>query len=190
MEEEKGRNTAEVKSDVDSRKRYVLHLIITFVVFIVAIYFFLKPTVKKGDTAPDFKLIDINGAEVNLSDFRGNIVFLNFWATWCPPCIEELPQIQALSEQMVKDNFIVLAVNIDQISGAQIKQFVQERGLTFRVLLDPKSSVGADKYGITGVPETFLIDKNGKIIDRFIGPRDWTTDAFIEIFKKIINSAS
>lgn len=169
------------------RKRY-LHILIFFVVFVLAVYIFLMPSVKKGDPAPDFSLKDIDGEEVKLSGLRGKVVFLNFWATWCPPCLEEIPSINLLKERFNRDDFVILAVNIDKTPGSEIKKFVKEKGLNFRVLLDPGEDVSAKKYGITGVPETFLIDRDGRVVERYIGPRDWADEKFINEFNKLLES--
>lgn len=169
------------------RKKY-LHIAIFFAVFFIAVYIFLQPAVKKGDPAPDFQLTDLNGEMVSLSRFRGKVVFLNFWATWCPPCIEEIPSINELNRKIKRDDFVILAVNIDQTGRDDIKKFVHAKGMEFTVLLDPKSDVAAGKYGITGVPETFIIGRDGKIIERYIGPRNWISNEFINFFNTILNS--
>lgn len=187
--EEEGR-VAENEAGKPTRHRgkKFLHIIIFFLVFFIAVYIFLQPSVKKGVPAPDFRLPDLNGQEVTLSQFRGKVVFLNFWATWCPPCIEEMPSINALQKKVQSNDFVILTVNIDQTGRENIKKFVDSRGLEFRVLLDPKSDVSAGKYGISGVPETFLIDRNGIVIERYIGPRNWTEEAFITYLNKILNA--
>lgn len=187
--EEEGRVAEnEVEKPTGHRGKKFLHIFIFFLVFFIAVYIFLQPSVKKGIPAPDFRLPDLNGQEVTLSQFRGKVVFLNFWATWCPPCIEEIPSINALQKKVQSNDFVILVVNIDQTDRENIKKFVDSRGLDFRVLLDPKSDVSASKYGITGVPETFLIDRNGIVLERYIGPKNWTEEAFITYLNKILNS--
>lgn len=187
--EEEGRvnNKKEEVTSQKKRKKY-LHITLIFIIFFFIAYIFLQPTIKKGEPAPDFRLPDLNGESVTLSQFKGKVVFLNFWATWCPPCIEELPSIQRLSESMQGTDFVVLTVNIDQAPESQIREFTKSKNLSFMVLLDPKSEVSAGKYGITGVPETFLIDRNGIVLERYIGPRNWTESAFIDFLNKILNS--
>lgn len=187
--EEEGRVTGkEQEKPTGLRGKKFLHIIIFFLVFFIAVYIFLQPSIKKGSPAPDFTLPDLNGQEVTLSQFKGKVVFLNFWATWCPPCIEEIPSINALQKKFKNNDFVILTVNIDQTGRENIKKFVDSRGLEFRVLLDPKSDVSAGKYGITGVPETFLIDRNGIVIERYIGPKNWTEDTFIKYLNKILNA--
>ncbi|MCK6545252.1 redoxin domain-containing protein [Myxococcota bacterium] len=119
-----------------------------------------------------FELESLDGRKVKLSDFAGKTVFVNFWATWCPPCIEEMPSMIRLYERMKSDpNFVVLAISADE-SWAPVKKFFDERGNPgFQVLLDPKG-VLAKQYGTTMFPETYVV-KNGKIVAFIEGPRDW-----------------
>lgn len=187
--EEEGRVTdKEVEKPPNQKGKRFLHIIVFFIVFFLIIYIFLQPSVKKGSPAPDFTLPDLNGKKVTLSQFRGNIVFLNFWATWCPPCIEEIPSINALKKRIQRNDFVILTVNIDQTGRENIKKFVESQGLEFIVLHDPKSDVSAGEYGITGVPETFLIDRNGVVLERYIGPKNWTEESFIAYLNRILDS--
>jgi peroxiredoxin len=126
-----------------------------------------------GKQAPDFVLADISGLKTRLSDLKGEVVLVNFWATWCPPCREEIPSMAALNRLMAGKPFRMLAISIDQGGKGAVKAFFKESGLTIPVLLDSDGSVGK-LYGITGVPETFVIDRKGVIIKKFIGPLDWS----------------
>lgn len=110
--------------------------------------------------APDFELEDLNGARVRLSDFRGQVVVLNFWATWCPPCRVELPTLQRLEERR-GDEIVLLAISQGE-DKADVERFVREGGYTFRVLLDPRLIVG-NTYGARSIPTTFVIDQDGVI---------------------------
>jgi len=116
--------------------------------------------------ADDFYLRSIEGKTIKLSDFRGKTVFLHFWATWCPPCREELPYIQKFYK---KQN--VLMVSLDK-NEADVKKFMKKNGFTFAVALDPDGKI-ARKYGVTGIPTTFVINDKGIIIDKTVGARDW-----------------
>ncbi|MFH1218003.1 MAG: TlpA disulfide reductase family protein [Pseudomonadota bacterium] len=123
--------------------------------------------------APDFSLKDIQGKTWNLADLRGKVVFVNFWATWCPPCQEELPSMEGLHRGMPASSFQMLTIlNNDRADFAQ--NLALKRGYTFPILLDPESKV-ASAYGITGVPETFIIDPQGVLREKHIGPRDWNS---------------
>jgi len=135
--------------------------------------------------APDFVAQTLTGQAVNLSAQRGKVVFLNLWTTWCPPCREEMPAMQALSKKFSDEDFVILAVSEDDGVPA-VKKFVDEMRLDFPVLIDSTGAVGR-RYGITGYPETFLIDREGKQVARFIGPRDWRDPAFERDLRTLID---
>ncbi|MFQ5901842.1 MAG: peroxiredoxin family protein [Thermodesulfobacteriota bacterium] len=126
-----------------------------------------------NDNAPDFTLPDLNAQSVSLSDMRGNVVYVNFWATWCPPCKKELPQLNKLAEKYADAKFIILAVNIDR------KRSIVDKFLTkylpfsnkMRILLDPKSKAVAS-YAARAMPTSFIIDKEGTIRYVHLGFRE------------------
>jgi len=127
-----------------------------------------------GKQAPDFALVDLNDKPVKLSDLRGKVVFLNFWATWCKPCKEEMPSMEVLHKNFEKDGLAVLAVSIDRVTTTKdITPFLKSMNLTFPVLVDSWGRTDMP-YKRTGVPETFIIDREGVIREIVIGPRDWT----------------
>lgn len=140
-----------------------------------------------GKEAPDFALTDLNEKPYRLSDFRGKVVFLNFWATWCAPCREEMPSMEVLNKNFEKDGLIVLAVSIDRVTTAKdIPPFVKGLNLTFPVLLDSWGKT--DKpYKRMGVPETFIIDQQGVIREIIIGPKDWTRIDNLKIITTLLN---
>ncbi len=124
-----------------------------------------------GQPAPDFALMDTKGKAWKLSELKGKVVFINFWATWCPPCVEEMPSMQKVNAFMPSNQFIMLTIlSNDQPSLADA--FVARIGATFPVLVDPKNQV-ATAYGLTGVPETYIIDKQGVLREKFIGGVWW-----------------
>ncbi|MFQ5441544.1 MAG: TlpA disulfide reductase family protein [Thermodesulfobacteriota bacterium] len=129
--------------------------------------------VVKGSEAIDFTLPDLDGTEMKLSDFRGKVVFLNFWATWCDPCKEEIPSMQAMYESLQGKPFEIVAVSIDKDPPERVKAFAVEYGITFTVLHDRRGRI-KDTYKTTGVPETFIIDQNGVVAEKVWGPRDWS----------------
>ena len=120
----------------------------------------------------DFSLPSVSGGEMKLSDFKGKVVFLNFWATWCPYCRTERPGLQAMYDKYKDKKFVVLAVSIDRAEFETVKQYVEKNALTFPNLQDQTSEVTL-KYGIRGVPMTLFIDSQGKVAGGAIGPRDW-----------------
>jgi cytochrome c biogenesis protein CcmG/thiol:disulfide interchange protein DsbE len=123
---------------------------------------------RPGDLAPDFVLPKLDGSVQKLSNFRGRPVLVNLWATWCPPCIAELPLLDAIVRDYAPRGLVVLGVAGDD-DDARVREFVAQRAPTFEVLLDPGGTVGT-QYGITGYPETFLVDRDGKLTAKYIGP--------------------
>ena len=120
-----------------------------------------------GKLAPDFQLEDLEGQSISLSDFRGKPVLINFWATWCPPCRDEMPYLQQIYEEWSGKGLVVLAIDIGE-SPSKVKEFLQSQELSLPVLLDAKENV-AREYNITGIPTTFFIDKDGTIQVKLIG---------------------
>jgi peroxiredoxin len=121
-----------------------------------------KSSSEKKIAATDFKLKDLNGKEVSLSDFKEKKVFLNFWASWCPPCRGEMPDIEKLYEQTKDSDLIILAVNLGETKNTT-KSFIDNNKYNFQVLLDSDQSV-ANQYNITAIPTSFFIDKEGYIV--------------------------
>lgn len=140
----------------------------------------------EGFMAPDFTFPDIHGKSVSLSQFRGKIVFLNIWATWCGPCRIEMPAMEKLWQKFKKEDFVILAVSIDRQGKSVVMPFMQELGLTFPVLLDPDGAIQIT-YEVNALPSSFIIDKTGFITARVTGARDWFGSDTIETFKYLIN---
>lgn len=127
-----------------------------------------------GKEAPDFALPDMEDKTVHLSDYRGKVVFLNFWATWCKPCREEMPSMEVLYKNFNHEEFAVLAVSIDRVTTKKdIPPFINSMHLTFPVLVDSWGQTDK-RYKLMGVPETYIIDQQGILREKVIGPRDWT----------------
>ena len=137
-----------------------------------------------GITAPDFTLLDRKGNTWTLSELKGQVVFVNFWATWCPPCKEEMPSMQNLYSMMPQDKFKMLAI-LQNDKPESADSFAAKLGITLPILYDPPNSVGP-KYGLTGLPETFIIDKDGRLREKFIGPAQWDSPKFVQLIRKYI----
>ncbi len=120
-----------------------------------------------GYLAPDFDLVSVDGARVHLSDLRGELIIVNFWATWCTPCVEEMPNLQKYYQDIYPNQFEVLAINADE-SLPEVKQFVADMVLSFPILLDPGGLTQA-AYRLRGYPTSFFIDKEGIIRYQHIG---------------------
>ncbi len=138
--------------------------------------------VSPGANAPGFRLLSVQGSEVRLSDFQGKKVILCFWATWCPPCLEELPSLQKLHESLRGTNHTVIGI-ATQDTREDVLEWKEKLGITFSILIDDDGEV-ARRYKATGFPETFLVDERGKIQEimdpdhgirvlKVVGPRDW-----------------
>jgi peroxiredoxin len=128
-----------------------------------------KPT-RIGTPAPDFVVQD-SDRKVALHDYRGQIVVLNFWATWCAPCIQEIPSLIEMASKVKDKNITVIGVSID-VDESAYKSFVQRYGVSFLTVRDPGQK-SSGLYGTTGWPETFIIDKQGVLRRKFVGPVDW-----------------
>ena len=138
--------------------------------------------------APDFVAPDLEGRLVRLSGFRGRVVLLNLWTTWCPPCREEMPSMDKLYARLRGPDFELVAVSEDEDGKRVVEPFVGEMKLSFPVLVDPEHQVG-DRYGVWGYPETFVIDRNGYVVERVIGPRDWAAPDHIARLAALIGAA-
>ena len=134
--------------------------------------------------APDFNLRDAGGSIASLSGNRGNLVLLNFWATWCGPCREEMPSMEQLSRNFGGQGFTILAVN-QRESAARVTSFMKTHGLNFRSPLDTDGRVAAS-YRVYGIPATYLIDGNGQAIGVKAGSRDWASPDVVNVFRKLV----
>jgi peroxiredoxin len=137
-----------------------------------------------GKAAPDFTLPSIDGQQVSLQQYRGKVVFLNFWATWCIPCREEMPGLEQLHQKYQSEGLVVLAIDLKE-SAEQVKTFFQKHGLSFPSLLDQQGSVFRD-YLVAGMPTTYLIGRDGKLFARGIGGRDWTRAEAQELIRTLV----
>ena len=143
------------------------------------------PRVKPGLPAPNFTFPGLDGKPVSLTDFKGKVVFLNIWATWCPPCRDEMPAMEKLYQELKGKDFEILAISIDTSGAKVVAPFMKEYKLSFPALLDPDGTV-QNLYGTTGVPESFVINKDGIIEKIVIGPMDWATPEVVDFFRNLI----
>ena len=138
-----------------------------------------------GKPAPDFTLMDREGKTWTLSELKGQVVFVNFWATWCPPCVKEMPSMQRLYDTLPADKFKMLAVlNSDKPINADF--FAAKHKITFPILNDQDNKIGP-KYGLTGVPETYIVDKQGVVREKFIGPAEWDSPGVVQMLMGYMN---
>ncbi len=145
-------------------------------------------TVAAGKLAANFTLNGLDGHPVTLSALRGKVIMLNIWATWCGPCREEMPSIEKLYEKLQGDpNFVILAVSQDTEGKAAVAPFMAKNGFKFPVLLDPDNKVG-DAYGVSGIPETFIIDQQGRIVAHHLGPYDWANPEIRDALEELVKA--
>ena len=146
--------------------------------------------IQPGSRAPEFRALDINsGDSVSLSDYRGRVTLVNIWATWCGPCRAEMPSMQQAYSQLKDRGFAVAAVSIDEASIDDVKAFQREFGLTFDILHDRSGRI-QQVYQTTGVPESFLLDRDGVIVKRLIGDHNWASEANIAQIERLLGSGS
>ena len=144
--------------------------------------------VEVGSRAPSFvaRTVDGTGAVRTLDDYRGKVVVLNVWATWCAPCIVEMPSFERLHRQFPNSDLRVVAVSIDDYVGADsVRNYAKGLGLTFEILLDSTHTIDRI-YQVTGYPETFVIARDGTIRKKWIGPADWSSAANVALVRDLL----
>jgi len=139
---------------------------------------------KVGGPAPTFALPALEGPPVDLEKLRGRVVIVNLWASWCAPCIEEMPALERLHRKLKDEGVVVLGVSADAEEKA-IRGVLAKQPLTFTILRDPEGKM-ADKYHATGYPETFLVDKEGMLRETFIGPVEWDSPALVDRVRRLL----
>ena len=138
-----------------------------------------------GEAAPALVLKDVSGAVHDLARHRGKVVLVNFWATWCEPCREEMPSIQRLKARLEGKPFVVLAVNVDE-PDARVRRFIDETRFDLPVVMDPNKTATRG-WGVRILPATFIVGPDGRIRYRLVGDLDWSTDAVVEIITKLMD---
>jgi peroxiredoxin len=142
-------------------------------------------SVQPGTELMDFELPDLNGQTHKLSSYKGKVIFLNFWATWCPPCRSEMPEMQKLNEVFKNKNFQMLAIDLQESKEA-VRTFLNKYGYTFLTLLDA-SGDAARNYGASSIPLTIIIDKTGDILAGAVGARAWASPEAMEFFQLLVD---
>jgi len=192
-----------MKKYLTSRPSYLFFIILLFS-GLAAFYLFEAESLAKADNQEldqllgdmgvikmvqalpvEIRLKDLNGQQVSLSDFRGKIVFLNFWTTWCYACRIEMPDMEKLHQKFKNKDFAMVTINLQE-SVSQVKQFFKDFKLTFTALLDSDGTVGAH-FMITAIPTTFILDKQGIIIGKVMGPREWDGEKALALFEHLTN---
>jgi len=144
--------------------------------------------IKLAGIAPpvDIELGDLNGKTIRVSDFKGKIVLLNFWTTWCPDCRTEMPSMEKLHRHFKDREFVMLAINLREPSK-RVKSFYEEYKLSFTTLLDTRGQIGI-RFGIRSIPTTFILNQKGGLIGKALGPREWDSEPALAMFEHLIQN--
>ena len=142
--------------------------------------------VEVGSSAPTFQATDLKtGQRLTLADFRGQVVLLNIWATWCEPCKVEMPSLEQLEKEVGPQGLRIVAVSIDEGGADAVRQFARDYGLTFQILHDPQRRIERI-YQTTGVPESFVLNRQGKIVKKVIGAADWDATVNKDLMRRLL----
>lgn len=163
----------------------LLKLLIGFLV--VALVYVAGTTLEQrivgvGDTAPRFSITADSGKAISRSEFGGKLLVLNFWATWCPPCIQELPSLNEFQERMRAKGVVVVGISLDK-NEQVYKQFLQRARVSFTTARDPEANISSS-YGTFKYPETYVISPDGKVLEKFVGPENWMNPEVLSRIEK------
>jgi cytochrome c biogenesis protein CcmG, thiol:disulfide interchange protein DsbE len=171
------------KSKADRILLTALALLFLGFVFVIQ-DLFEQRIVDVGDKAPDFAVTAHTGKRITRSDFGGKVLVLNFWATWCPPCIEEMPSLNQFAQEFAPQGVVVLGVSVDKSESAY-QRFVQQERPAFHMARDANADIPTE-YGSFKWPETYIIDRTGKVRHKYIGPRNWTNPQIVNEVKALL----
>ncbi len=158
---------------------------VLLVLLVVVLYQAIHETiVEAGDHAPDFRIATDTGPIVSRGNFGGKILVLNFWATWCPPCVQEMPSLNSFARAMAPNGVVVLGVSVDKEEKAY-KTFLNRAKVGFLTARDAGKNINVD-YGTFKYPETYVIDAKGKVLQKFIGPENWDDPRMLQYFKSLL----
>jgi len=160
-------------------------IVVMMAAFVGVLYLSLHDNVvKAGDTAPDFSVQTQKGKTLTTRDFGGKLLLVNFWATWCPPCVEETPSLNEFAQQMAPKGLVVLGVSIDKDQKAY-NEFLGRYSIQYQTALDPVQAISGS-FGTFGWPESYLIDTKGKVVEKFVGPVNWTSEQMIQHVQSLL----
>jgi peroxiredoxin len=172
-------------------KKNALIVVISVLAVVGALFLFgqnggeRSKIVQEGDRAPEFQLPSLDGRTVNLSSYRGKVVMVHFWATWCPPCVEEIPTLERLYHAFSGRDLEILAVSVDEGGADAVGRFMQKNHFALPVLLNIDQSVSR-AYGTFKFPETYLIDRDGIVNRKIIGPADWMSPEAQQVIQAML----
>ena len=170
-----------------SRTDQILRLAIGVLLcaFVYVIFISLhERIIQVGDSAPDFSITADNGTTVSANSFGGRLLVLNFWATWCAPCIEELPSLDQFQRQFANSGVVVLGVSVDKDEKVY-KRFLSRVHVAFLTARDPDNKINSE-YGTFRFPETYIINRDGKVLSKIISATNWTDDRMVNYVKSLL----
>lgn len=160
-------------------------LAVLFVGFVFVIHgLFDQRIIDVGDRAPEFSVTTHTGRQITQTNFGGKLLVLNFWATWCAPCIEEMPSLNQFARELAPAGVVVLGVSIDKNESAY-KRFLQQHKVSFLAARDENADIPTE-YGTFRWPETYVIDRSGKVVIKHVGPRNWMDPAIVQEVKSVL----
>ena len=164
---------------------YVLGIVITM----AALFYILADTlteklVNQGDQATAFSVTTDQGKAISLKDYPGKVLVLNFWASWCKPCVDEMPSLNEFAKRMEKEGVTVLGISVDH-DEAKYKKFLKDANIAFQTYRDDKANIPAS-YGTLKYPETYIIDKQGKVVEKIIGEEFWLNPNVISRIRRLL----
>jgi cytochrome c biogenesis protein CcmG/thiol:disulfide interchange protein DsbE len=165
----------------------ILHasLVAMVCLFVAALYGTLRDTtVKAGDTAPNFSIRADNGKVITARDFGGKLLILNFWASWCAPCVYEAPSLNQLQRELGPEGLVVLGVSEDR-SEKNYRDFLDRFDISFPTVRQPEETI-KNRYGTIQLPETYIIDRNGKVVEKVVSEVDWTSAPMVQYFRSLL----
>jgi len=180
-----------------SRARAGIRLVLLLVAAVLGVFAWKGRAsyspVDTGGRAPAYAAVSLDGDTVRLEDLRGRVVLLNVWATWCKPCVKEMPALQRLHQRLHPEGLSVVAVSVDNAAlmlgdaDGDVRGFVEEYGITFTILLDPESRVEST-FRVTGLPMTFVIDREGVLREKVLGAREWDDTGSVASLRTLLEN--
>jgi cytochrome c biogenesis protein CcmG, thiol:disulfide interchange protein DsbE len=168
-----------------SNRALLVVFAVAFGAFLYTIHdLFDQRVVEAGDRAPKFSITTESGQKISNKEFGGKLLVVNFWATWCPPCVEEMPSLNEFARTMQPAGVVVLGISVDRSEKAY-RDFLARNQLAFQVARDPEETISST-YGTFKWPETYVIDREGKVVQKYIGPRDWTDPQIVNSVKSLL----
>jgi peroxiredoxin len=160
-------------------------IVVMMAAFVGVLYLSLHDNVvKAGDRAPEFSIRTEKGKTITAREFGGKLLLLNFWATWCQPCVQEIPSLDRLSRDLAPKGLVVLGVSVDKDEKAY-KEFLDRFHVTYLTGRDPDQVING-RYGTLQYPESYLIDTNGKVVEKIVGEANWSTEQMIQHVQSLL----